>query len=117
MALEFVAGVIRITNMLIAIFILLYAYLFLIKTSRRHERRPWDYLFVSAFIFLMYQIFLLVLYFAQPEILSMNSAKVGLFVEFIFSGLVLLAFVSQHDLISKSPLILISRKQEDKDKK
>lgn len=113
MAVDFVTGVFRITNLFIAIFILLYAYLFLVKTSKRNERRPWDYLFGSAFIFLLYQIYSLVTYFSDQNIWILDIVIVGSLVEFLFSGLVLLAFVSQHDLILRSPLILISRKAKE----
>ncbi len=113
MAIDYIIGVLRITNLLIAIFILLYAYLFLIKTTRRSERKPWDYLFFSAFIFLLYQVFSIVALFANSQFWAVNEGVVGVLVEFLFSGLVLLAFVSQHDLILNSPLILISRKGDE----
>ncbi len=111
MAIEYLRGVLRITNLFIAIFILLYAYRFLIKTSKRSERRPWDYLFVASFIFLLYQIFSLVAFFSAYSLWILENETVGAMVEFMYSGLVLLAFVSQHDLIIKNPLILISRKK------
>ena len=111
MPLNFIIGMLRITNLLISIFILLYAYLFLNKAAKRTERRPWDYLFIASFIFLLYQIFSLTYYFSKSP-LPISSSLITMMVEFLYSGLILLAFVSQHELIIRSPLLLISRKSE-----
>ncbi len=110
MPVNYFLGVIRITNFFIACFITFYALLFLTKTKRRNERRPWDYLFVSAIIYSIYQITSLVVFFSNPSQAVWQRQLMRATVEFLYSGLVLLAFISQHDLIIKNPLILISRK-------
>jgi amino acid transporter len=112
MAMYYFLGVVRITNFLIAMFICFYAFLFLMKTAKRSERRPWDYLFLSSLIYLIYQLVTLVQFFGEAVAVG-NQELLQVSVEFLYSGLVLLAFVSQHDLILRHPLILISRKRDD----
>jgi len=96
-------------NIFIAAFILVYAYLFLRKTEEHRDRRPWDFLFLASFFYLLYQVFVVLVLsgFAFPAV---NLDLVGNLMAFLYSGCVLLAFVSQHDLILRSQLILISKK-------
>ncbi len=96
-------------NVFIATFILVYAYLFLHKTEEHHDRRPWDFLFLASFFYLAYQIFV-VLVLSGLQMPNVNLDLVGNLMAFLYSGCVLLAFVSQHDLILRSQLILISKK-------
>lgn len=107
-------GIFTIATAIIALFIAIYAYLFLTKTNEHHERRPWDFLFISSILFLTFE-FLSLLAYMNIIIFSIQMSFVTKVAEFLYSGFVLLAFVSQHDLILRSHLILISKK-EDKDK-
>jgi hypothetical protein len=99
-------------NIFIATFILVYAYLFLQQTNEHRDRRPWDFLFVASLLYLVYQIFNIMFLSGVTSILS-NSIDIDLvrnLFSFLYSGCVLLAFISQHDLILRSQLILISKK-------
>jgi hypothetical protein len=99
-------------NIFIATFILVYAYLFLQQTNEHRDRRPWDFLFVGSLLYLVYQIFNIMFLSGVTSILS-NSIDIDLvrnLFAFLYSGSVLLAFISQHDLILRSQLILISKK-------
>jgi hypothetical protein len=99
-------------NIFIATFILIYAYLFLQQTNEHKDRRPWEFLFVASLLFLVFQIFNIMFLSGVTYIWS-ESIDVDLvrnLFAFLYSGCVLLAFVSQHDLILRSQLILISKK-------
>jgi hypothetical protein len=101
-------------NLFIATFIMIYAYLFLRQTNEHKDRRPWDFLFVASFLYFIFQLFTIIYLSGVTAILS-NSIDIdfvrSLFA-FFYSGCVLLAFVSQHDLILKNQLILISKKDK-----
>jgi len=104
-------------NAFIALFIMVYAYLFLKKTNEHHDRRPWDFLFVASFLYFIFQIFNIAYISGITFILgnTLNINMISNLFAFLYSGSVLLAFVSQHDLILKSELILISKKDEQKE--
>jgi hypothetical protein len=100
-------------NIFIATFILIYAYLFLQQTNEHKDRRPWDFLFVASLLYLVFQI--LNILFLNGITSIMDGIDVDLvrnLFAFLYSGCVLLAFVSQHDLILRSQLILISKKDK-----
>jgi len=98
-------------NVFIAAFILVYAYLFLHKTQEHRDRRPWDFLFLASFFYLLSQVFA-VLLISGLVIQGIRLDMISSALAFMYSGCVLLAFVSQHDLILRSQLILISKKDE-----
>ncbi len=103
-------------DIFIALFITTYAYLFLKKTNEHKDRRPWDFLFVSSVLYLIFQIFN-ALYVSGVTSIMGESIDIDLVrnvFAFLFSGCILLAFISQHDLILRSQIILIS-KRENKD--
>jgi hypothetical protein len=101
-------------NIFIATFILVYAWLFLKQTNEHKDRRPWDFLFVASLLFLLFQIFNIMFLSGVTTILgdSIDIDLVRNLFSFLYSGSVLLAFVSQHDLILRNQLILISKKDK-----
>jgi len=107
---SYIQGLFTIANVIIALFISLYAYLFLTKTNKHRERRPWDFLFVSSLLFLIFELVSLFVYFGIIQFVGFDLLVVSKIFEFLYSGFVLLAFINQHDLILKSHLILISKK-------
>jgi hypothetical protein len=101
-------------NIFIATFILIYAYLFLKQTNEHRDRRPWDFLFVASLLYLIFQLFN-IMYLSGVTTMMSDQVDVDLvrnIFAFLYSGSVLLAFVSQHDLILKSQLILISKRDK-----
>lgn len=106
---------ISLTNAFIALFIMVYAYLFLKKTNRHRDRRPWDFLFLASFLYLIYQIFSVVVLTGVSVISLVDMQLVSSAMSFLYSSAVLLAFISQHDLILQSQLILISKKDRKKE--
>lgn len=109
---NYIYGLFTIATVVIAFFITIYANLFLVKTNRHKERRPWDFLFVSSVLFLTFELLSLFIYFGFIQIVGVDITMVSKFFEFLYSGFVLLAFISQHDLILRNHLILISKKEE-----
>ncbi len=108
---QFVTIWLAYANVFIAAVILIYAYLFLRKTQEHRDRRPWDFLFLASFFYLLSQVFI-VLVRSGIAVPGINLDIVSGTLAFLYSGCVLLAFVSQHDLILRSQLILISKKDE-----
>jgi glucan phosphoethanolaminetransferase (alkaline phosphatase superfamily) len=113
MFLELVRGIFTLANAFIAVFIVVYAFLFLKKTKSHYERRPWDYLFMASIIYLTYTmaLMLLTLYNIQT-VLNLKLEELNIFFQFLYTGLILLAFISQTDLIFKNEIIVITRKLE-----
>jgi hypothetical protein len=114
---SYVHGIITLANVFIAFFITMYAYLFLKKTQHHRERRPWEFLFVSSILFLILEILSIFVYFGAIRLIGVDILVISKIFEFLYSGFVLLAFISQHDLILRSHLILISKKDTPEDVK
>ena len=117
MFLDVLKGIMSLANVFIALFIVIYAMLFLKQTKSHKERRPWDYLVVGSFIYIVYTVIIMLLSLYNVGIvfnLSLNELTV--FFQFIYSALVLLAFISQTDLIFKNELIIITRKLSKEDR-
>ena len=108
---SYVHGLFAIATLCIAIFIAVYAHLFLVKTQQQRERRPWEYLFVASILYLIFEFLSLLITFGAINLVGVDIIMVSKLFEFLYSGFVLLAFVSQHDLILHSHLILISKKE------
>ncbi|MBU1198314.1 MAG: hypothetical protein KKF46_04570 [Nanoarchaeota archaeon] len=117
MFLDVLRGVFSMANVFIALFIIIYAVLFLKKTTSHKERRPWDYLLVASAIYLVYAIFFMAFsIYGVATILGLNVNEISVFFQFIYTGLILLAFISQTDLIFKNEMIIITRKLEPEEK-
>ena len=117
MLLEFVKGIFSMANAFIAFFIVIYAFLFLQKTKSHKERRPWDYLVIASIIYLVYTLLsMLFSIYGVNTILSFHVNELSTFFQFVYSGLILLSFISQTDLIFKNELIIITRKLSRREK-
>ncbi len=103
-------------NVFIALFIAVYSWLFLKKTNEHRDRRPWDFLFVSSILYLVFQLFNIFYGNGLTSLLgsTFSVELIRNIFSFLYSGCVLLAFISQHDLILRSELILISKKDDKK---
>ncbi len=110
---DYIGITISYANIFIALFIAIYAWMFLNKTNEHKDRRPWDFLFVASIFYLISQLFSVFFVSGVTSLLG-NAVDMNLIrniFSFLYSGCVLLAFVSQHDLILRSELILISKKE------
>jgi hypothetical protein len=117
MFLYVVQGIFTLANTFIAICIVVYALLFLKKTKSHKERRPWDYLFVASVLYLFYTLLTMLLTLYHIDVLlNLGVSELSIFFQFLYTGLILLAFISQTDLIFKNELIIITRKLEPEQK-
>lgn len=110
MNVEYLKGLIGLANLFIAIFILAYAAFFLFKTHKHRDRRPWELVLIAAVTYALFQLFNNLLVWEVVAIRGVETELISRIFEFLFSGLILLAVVVQHDLILRSHLILIMRK-------
>jgi len=109
--LELLRGIFTLANAFIAVFIVIYAFLFLKKTKSHRERRPWDYLFVASAIYLTYTLIIMLFSLYKVDVLlNLSLDELSIFFQFLYTGLILLAFISQTDLIFKNEIIIITRK-------
>lgn len=113
---NYITGIISFAIAFIGLIICMYSYLFLTKTVKHKERKPWEFLFVASVLFVTFQVLSLLTYLGIINAFIDMSFWSKIF-EFLYSGFVLLAIISQHDLILNSHLILISKKDQEKDKK
>lgn len=109
----YVRGLLSIAIWFIAFFIAMYSFMFLMKTTEHRERRPWDFLFVASVVFLVFETLSVLIHFGIIALVKIDIIFWSKIFEFLYSGFVLLAYVSQHDLILKNHLILISKKDEN----
>jgi amino acid transporter len=117
MFLYLVQGIFTLANTFIAVCIVVYALLFLKKTKSHKERRPWDYLFVASVLYLTYTILTMLLALYHIDVLlNLGVGELSVFFQFLYTGLILLAFISQTDLIFKNEIIIITRKLQPGEK-
>jgi len=115
---EVLRGIFSMANAFIALFIVVYAVLFLHKTKSHKERRPWDYLVIASIIYLGYTLLsMLFSIYGVRTIFSFNVTELSTFFQFVYTGLILLSFISQTDLIFKNEIIIITRKLSPTEKK
>ncbi len=118
MLLDLIRGIFSLANAFIALFIVIYAFLFLKKTRSHKERRPWDYLFIASIIYLAYTLLsMLLTIYDVRVILGFNLGELNIFFQFLYTGLILLSFISQTDLIFKNEIIIITRRLSPTEKK
>jgi amino acid transporter len=115
--LELLRGIFTMADSFIALFIVIYAFLFLKRTKSHKERRPWDYLFVGSIIYLVYTMITIIITYNVGNIGDINLVALNVFFQFLYTGLILLAFISQTDLIFKNEIIIITRKPPGDTKK
>ena len=92
----------------IALFAFIYGIFFLVYTVKHKHKVPWIYLTVSALMFFIFQSLLLAEKFmAESDFLNILKGVFGIG----FASMILLSFVSQRNLIVKSPYILIRKRE------
>lgn len=115
---EFLQGMFIIVNTLLALFIFVYAISFLRKTNERPtiERRPWILLVIGAFFFLLSQILSILTFYGITKLIGLQIITLKTICEFCYGGLVLLAFITQSQLISMKDVLIIMRRLKSKKK-
>jgi len=79
-------------------------------SNKHHERKPWEFLFIASVLFLVFEAISLLIFLGVIQQSFVDMGFWSKVFEFLYSGFVLLAFISQHDLIINNHLILISKK-------
>ena len=103
----YLIGLLTLANVFIAIFIFLYSWHFLKETVRQKSRHPWELLFLASTFYLAFQLTSLATVYGFN---SVDTENVQMLLEFLFSGIVLYTFLTQHDLIHHYKKIVIRRK-------
>jgi len=108
MNMNFFLGALETANLFISVFIIVYAYLFLKKSHKHKDRRPWEFLIAGMIIFFGSEI-LGFLYIINkiPIIPAIRTLMVT-----IFAASLLYAFSHQHHLIRHQDSIRIHKKVE-----
>jgi len=118
MEMNYPQGIFIIVNTLLALYIFIYALVFLKRTNEHpiSERRPWILLFFGALFFLLSQILSVIWLYGNQAIFGMNIFTIKVLFEFVYGGLVLLAFITQSHLILLKDILVIVRKLKSKTK-
>lgn len=117
MAVDFARGLFIIVNSLLALYIVIYAFVFLTRTKRYPDRKPWELLFIGALVFLVSQVLNVTLVYNQPTIFGVDIQTIQVLLQFCYASLVLMAFITQSHLILLSDMILITKKVKKRKKK
>lgn len=105
---ELLFTIVEVAKVIIAFFITSYAYFFLRKSEHYTESKPWEYLFIASLFLFCGQI-LSMLRQLRAETFDHNLVvNARLFLELLFYGFLLFAFIYQHNLIRKRHIIVIS---------
>lgn len=106
----FIQGSLSFANILLAVFVLFFAFSFLKKTKENKDRNPWIFLFMAVVIFFIIQILKVL------ELMGHINLDVYMFyLDSMFIAIILFTFVFQYNLILNSEIIQISRKSGGKD--
>ncbi len=112
---DYIQGLFVIVNTIISLYILIYAYTFLLKTDELplSERRPWILLVIGAFFFLFSQVLGIIATFGPGSIVGIGISFIRIVFEFIYGGVILLAFITQSHLIILKDIVVIMKRLKD----
>lgn len=109
---SFVHGMLGIANIVLSIFVLLFAIGFLRKTKRMKNRNPWIFLLIAVIIFFVIQ---------TTKLLSVLGiiplTGYSFYLNSMFVAILLFTFIFQYNLILNSELIEIKKKKNHAKKK
>lgn len=105
----YASGMLIVVNFIISLYVVIYAYLFLLRTKHYEDRKPWELLFIAAIFFLISHMVGLSLFYGKTNYFGIDTTSFGLIMSFVYTVLVLLAFITQSNLILKSDMIVITR--------
>ena len=106
---EFFQGVIETANVFISLFALVYAFMFLQKTTRHKDRLPWEFLMVAALMFFGAETLKVIRLINKSTFHGLDDLLMLLFVSFL-----LLSFIFQHNLFKTKEMVLIYKKFKEK---
>lgn len=103
---QFFIGSLETANLFIACFIIFFAFLFLKKTHRHQDRKPWELLIAGTIVFLVSEILAFIKIINGWEVVGLRPL-----LQTLFAALVLFAFTHQHHLIHHQDTIKIHKKK------
>jgi amino acid transporter len=109
MVFSFFQGMISYANLLLALFVLVFAIFFLKDTVHHKHRHPWIFLLCAVVVFFLLQVINVL---SILGILNLNNFR--FIFDLLFLGIVLFTFIFQYTLILKSEKIFIQQHQRVK---
>ncbi|MFH1915931.1 MAG: hypothetical protein ABIJ21_01585 [Nanoarchaeota archaeon] len=106
---QFFVGTLETANLFISVFIIYFAFLFLKKSQKHHDRKPWELLIASTIVFFISEILAFIKILNGWEIIGLRAL-----LQTLFAALVLFAFTHQHHLIHHQESIHIHSKKASK---
>ncbi len=99
-------------KVLLSIFVMTYAYIFLRRSEKYEERRPWMYLFVAAMFWFIFKVLAILELFKggiySREFIT-NASRI---VEFGFLVIFLFSFIYQHHLLKEENILVIQKSSD-----
>jgi hypothetical protein len=105
----FLQGSLIITNLLISLFVLVFACMFLHSTKSVEGRKPWLFLLFAVVIFFVMQVVTAIWFFT-----GLDTTQFTYVFNSMFIAILLFTFIFQYNLILNSELITIVRKHKKK---
>ncbi|MBU0667317.1 MAG: hypothetical protein KKB65_07625 [Nanoarchaeota archaeon] len=109
----YLRGLFVVVNFIVGAYIVSYAYVFLTRTKSYPDRKPWDFLFIAAIVFLISALFAILNLYKLEQFFGMDIITIRIIFETAYAALVLLAFITQSQMILHSDLIIISKKLKE----
>ncbi len=103
----YLASLLEVSSLIISLFILIFAFIFLKKTEPHADRRPWAYLFLAILVFFIFELIGVVAFVSHEFKFALRN-----FFKTLFIGIILYVFVYQYYLLSRSSSIIIKKRQE-----
>ncbi len=103
----YLASLLEVSSLIISLFILIFAFVFLKKTEPHADRRPWAYLFLAIMVFFVFELIGVVAFVSHEFKFALRN-----FFKTLFIGIILYVFVYQYYLLSRSSSIIIKKRRE-----
>lgn len=111
----FLINSVEFSKIIISIGIMAYAYFFLRQTERYIERKPWEYLYIASMVLFLVELITVLQLFQAEYYNKVVFDQLRRFLEFVFLGFLLFAFINQHHLLRKERMLVLTRAQDKQD--
>lgn len=103
--------IVEFSKLALSVAVWCYVYFFLRNTEDHIERRPWEYLYIACMVLFLFEMISFLQIFRARAFGAEFFDRVKGLLEFAFLGFLLFAFLSQHRLLVKEKLIVITKAQ------
>ncbi|MGM5480357.1 MAG: hypothetical protein ACQESC_02770 [Nanobdellota archaeon] len=100
-------GALGIANIIISLFVLCFAIVFLKKTVKVKDRNPWIFLLIAVVVFFAIEVLKIASFVGW-----INLHAYSFYLDSMFIAILLFTFIFQYNLILNSELIAIRRKKK-----